>query len=73
MVVLVSLSLNQNESHYAYSDNNASPALVLARIVNTNLAFDIAPMTFLVLPSNYYKITTAGGTDTTPVYWIEYS
>jgi hypothetical protein len=68
---VVSLTLPTTAQIRVISDAAAAPSLVISTLLNANVSNTQASITFWVLPKNYYKITTQGGSPTLS-YWIEY-
>jgi hypothetical protein len=55
----------------AYSDNASSPTTIVVQAIGLTAIEQIVPMTFLVLPNNYYKVTAINNPVTLAI-WTEW-
>jgi hypothetical protein len=55
----------------AYSDNASSPTTIVVQAIGLTATAQIVPMTFLVLPNNYYKVTAVNN-PVTLANWTEW-
>lgn len=67
---LVSIRIEALGYFQAESDSNATPSLVIGTGTNGNIAYIIIPISFVVLPGNYYRVI---GSSFSLVNWIEYT
>jgi len=70
LLVTVSCQCNANAQVFAYAD--ASGATTVVAVSGGENSINESCLTFVVLPSYSYKVTTAGGTATLS-YWYEWS
>ena len=55
----------------AYSDSASSPTTIVVQAIGLTAISQIIPMTFLVLPNNYYKVTAINN-PVTLANWTEW-
>jgi hypothetical protein len=70
-VVVIACIMNYGDIIVVYTDNTATPTLAVAGMGHSNLAAIQESTMFIVLPGNYYKVTSTGSP--TLSYWTETS
>lgn len=74
LYVTVSIQLVGGQYIQVFSDANPSPSAFIGTLFNQNTLIVGLCITFIVLPNNYYKITTGGGTGTPALsVWVEWN